>query len=716
MSVFQKFPRLLLMTVLSVVFAAPAFGQQSQWSPDLESRVSAEMTRLIAAGRISGAVTLVANAESVVLATAHGQADLASGRAMARDTIFRVASMTKPMTATALMQLVATGKVQPTDPVSKYLPAFADLRLKDGTVVRQITIRDVVTHTAGLAGSSGLSGDRTLAQEVDALAAQPLQSAPGSRWQYSSGLTVAGRIVEVVSGMPYERYLQKQICEPLGMIDTAFVLTAEQSGRLAVTYRPGAEGTLQPVEIPDPTQERMPNPSGGLYSTADDMARFFQAILRAQQGAEANIVGNTELVRQMLAPQTGDLVTGFTPGNAWGLGWCVVQRPQGVTRLLSPGTFGHGGAWGTQAWVDPARGLVLLLMIQRTEFGNSDASEVRDAFNEAVIRGYRGIPGESPRVAPFLGYQNAVHLQLGSTRAVLCPEAGGRVVSFSADGDEMMFVDERERNWRPGTPPSASAGRFDIGPELVIPKHPALWSGPWSWELTGPAAARLVSLRDEATGVQLLRDFRLRPLVARPSGDSAATVSSAVLECRQVIMNTSDRVVEYCHWGRSFSPGGGICVIPLGSRPSRFPSKYVMYEEQGINPSAVDDRIRERDGFLEILAPPRRPKLGFDTYGGWLAYVQPSNRVFIKRFAAYPDRVYNEAAGLTLSVWYPQQGGMIELEPIGPRERLEPGQTAEFTEEWSVGGFPYPAAGQQIDLTRLQQLVESAAAAGAGSR
>lgn len=701
--------RVLLTVVLLVACSAPVSAQRAEWSGDLETRVAAEMSRLIRAGRIAGAVTLVADADSVVLATAHGQADIAAGRAMMRDSLFRVASMTKPVTAAALVKLVAAKKVQPDDPVSKYLPAFAQQKLRDGTAVKAITIRDVLTHTAGLASSSGLNGDRTLGQEVDALAAQPLQSPPGSRWQYSSGLTVAGRIVEVVSGLPFEDFLKEQVFQPLGMGDTAFVLTAEQAGRLAVTYRPGQEGQLlQPVEIPDPTQARMPNPSGGLYSTADDMAKFFQAILRERQGAAGHVVGSAELVRQMLTPQTGDLVTGFTPGNSWGLGWCVVQQPQGVTRLLSPGTFGHGGAWGTQAWVDPVRGLVLLLMIQRTEFGNSDASEVRDAFNEAVITSYVGKQQESARVAPFLGYQNAVHLQLGSTRAVLCPEAGGRVVSFSAGGEEMMFVDERERNWRPGAPPSASAGRFDIGPELVIPKHPALWSGPWSWELTGPGAARLVSVRDEATGVQLVRDFRLRPVV-RPSDVAAATVSSAVLECRQVIMNVSDRVVEYCHWGRSFSPGGGICVIPLGSRPSRFPSKYVMYEEQGINPSAVDEKIRERDGFLEILAPPRRPKLGFDTFGSWLAYVQPSNRVFIKRFAAYPDRVYNEAAGLTLSVWYPQQGGMIELEPIGPRERLEPGQTAEFTEEWSVGEFPYPAAGQQIDLARLQQMVESAA-------
>ncbi|MFM8725562.1 MAG: serine hydrolase, partial [Planctomycetaceae bacterium] len=194
------------------------------------------------------------------------------------------------------------------------------------------------------------------------------------------------------------------------------------------------------------------------------MAKFFQAVLREQQGRGTQVTGSSTLVRQMLQPQTGDLVTGFSPGNAWGLGWCVVQQPQGVTRLLSPGTFGHGGAWGTQAWVDPVRGLVLLLMIQRTEFGNSDASEVRDAFNEAVITSYPGNPQESARVAPFLGYQNAVHLQLGNTRAVLCPEAGGRVISFDVAGRDMMFVDERERNWRPGNPPSASAGRFDIGP------------------------------------------------------------------------------------------------------------------------------------------------------------------------------------------------------------------------------------------------------------
>ena len=134
---------------------------------------------------------------------------------------------------------------------------------------------------------------------------------------------------------------------------------------------------------------------------------------------------------------------------------------------------------------------------------------------------------------------------------------------------------------------------------------------------------------------------------------------------------------------------------------SRFPSKYAMYEDSAvINVKAKDDNIRERDGFLEILAPPRKPKLGFDTYAGWLAYVMPNNTMFVKRFPAFPDRVYNEAAGLTLSVWYPT-GPRIELEPIGPRERLKPGELASFTEDWWLLSHPFPKKGEQLDLKAL---------------
>lgn len=298
------------------------------------------------------------------------------------------------------------------------------------------------------------------------------------------------------------------------------------------------------------------------------------------------------------------------------------------------------------------------------------------------------------RVEPFHGYSQAIELKRGAARAVVSPQAGGRVLVFSVDGQDAMFFDDQEKNWQPGKPGASSAGRFDYGPELTVIAHPKIWSGDWTGEITGAASAKLTSPRDEAAGMQLVREFSL---VER---------NNAVrLSCQQTMINVSKDVREVCHWGRSFSPGGGICLIPLGNRPSRFPSKYAMYEEGAvINVRNTDDKIRERDGFLEILSPPRKPKLGFDSYAGWLGYLMPNNTLFVKRFTTYPDRVYNEAAGLTLSVWYPT-GPRIELEPIGPRERLAPGESAAFTEDWWLLKFPFPKEGESIDLKRLNEQV-----------
>jgi hypothetical protein len=268
-----------------------------------------------------------------------------------------------------------------------------------------------------------------------------------------------------------------------------------------------------------------------------------------------------------------------------------------------------------------------------------------------------------------------------------------------------MFLEPGEKAWKPGRPALSSAGRFDYGPELTVIPHPDLWSGEWTGEVTGPHAARLTSPKDVRAGIQLVREFQLE-------GSGPDNLKSPFhLVCKQTIHNISKEIREVCHWGRSFSPGGGICLIPLGDRPSRFPSKYAMYEDSAIiNVRNTDEKIRERDGFLEILAPPRKPKLGFDATGGWLAYLIPNNTVFVKKFAVFPDRVYNEAAGLTLSVWYPP-GPRIELEPIGPRERLQPGESASFTEDWWLLSFPYPAEGQNVDLKVLEALVKSQTAA-----
>ena len=258
------------------------------------------------------------------------------------------------------------------------------------------------------------------------------------------------------------------------------------------------------------------------------------------------------------------------------------------------------------------------------------------------------------RVVESHGYAKAIELKLGTTRAVLCPEVGGRVLEFSRNGADAIYFEQAEKKRAPGKPGPVSAGRFDYGPELVVTQHPKTWGGEWAAEIAKDGSVKLTGPDD--AGIRVTREFRL-----------VKHEESVGLSCKQTLTNTGDAVREVCHWGRSFSPAGGICAIPLGDRPSRFPSKYAMYEEGAtINVRPADDNIRERDGFLEIVAPPRKPKLGFDTYAGWLAYVMPGDIAFVKRFPTFPERVYNEAAAITLSVWSPK-GAMIELEPIGPR-------------------------------------------------
>ncbi len=292
------------------------------------------------------------------------------------------------------------------------------------------------------------------------------------------------------------------------------------------------------------------------------------------------------------------------------------------------------------------------------------------------------------KVAPYLGYSNAVHLANDRVSVVLCPEVGGRVLEYALNGNNALYLSEGEKKWKAGDRPESSAGRFDIGPELIIPQRLTLWSGVWTSEIVGDRHARLTSPDDVATGVRLVRDFVL---------DEKTTQ----LSCTQTIHNVSEKTVEWCHWSRTFAVGRGICVIPL-TAPSRFPNSYVMYEEGTlINMKPEDPNIRVRDGFLEILGTPRKPKLGLDSYAGLMAYLSPNNLLFVKRFRTYPDRVYNEAAGLTISVWYPDNE-MIELEPIGPRERLKPGESAGFTEDWFLSEMEFPKS-REVDLEAIKK-------------
>ena len=296
----------------------------------------------------------------------------------------------------------------------------------------------------------------------------------------------------------------------------------------------------------------------------------------------------------------------------------------------------------------------------------------------------------------YSGYSDCLALENGETRVVLGHHAGGRVLEYALNGENALYLDPAHGGWTftPGEPPiHITAGRCDIGPEHVIPRHPALWMGAWTAEAVGPRRARLTSQDDEQTGVRLTRDFVL-------------SESGTHLAFTQTQINVSDRVTEWCHWSRTFAPHGGIGVMPLTRRPmSRFPRGYVMYGPgQGIVFRPDDANIvRERvgdDDYLVIRGVPQNPKLGFDSYAGWLAYLLPSGTAFVKCFPCFPERVYNEVASITSCIYYPREK-FVELEPIGPRESLQPGESASFTEDWFLVPSAFPSSPATLDLAAL---------------
>lgn len=290
-------------------------------------------------------------------------------------------------------------------------------------------------------------------------------------------------------------------------------------------------------------------------------------------------------------------------------------------------------------------------------------------------------------VISYFGYSGCLALENAGTRVVLCPQAGGRVLEYSLNGQNVMYLNPAQQGWRhkPGIPSvDPCGGRCDVGPERIIAPHPDLWLGDWTGEVIGEGKARLTSARDRVTGLRLVRDFTL-------------DADSSRLVFEQRVANESDKPVSCCHWSRTLAVGGGIVLIPL-TPESRFPKRYIMYGPGPVmNYQPDDPNIRIREGFLEILGTPANPKLGMDSMAGWFGYLTRNNLLFIKRYPVYPERVYSEMAGLTISIWY-FRNEMCELEPIGPREMLAPGASASFTEEWSLAASRFPAKGEAMDL------------------
>jgi CubicO group peptidase (beta-lactamase class C family) len=361
------------------------------------------MQDMVARHEIAGAVTVVVTKDQTLHLETTGHADAASQRAMSPDALFWIASMTKPITGAAVLMLQDEGKLQVTDPVAKYLPEFAGLKTPSGKPAN-LTLTHILTHTSGLGEASGPAAQaaRTLADLVPIWLSAKMQFEPGAEWRYcQSGINLAGRIVEVVSGMTFDVFLQKRLFDPLGMRDTTFYPTDAQRARLATAYarqkETGRLGAVAP-RTEYGTRMRPPQGNGGLFSTAGDYARFCQMLLGQGTFAGQRIL-SPAAVQVLSSVHTGDLPTGFFRSDAygqrgrnygWGIGTCILRTPHdGVAAILSPGSFGHGGAWGTQAWIDPVKGVAYVLMVQRSNFPNSDASDVRAAFQQAAATALR---------------------------------------------------------------------------------------------------------------------------------------------------------------------------------------------------------------------------------------------------------------------------------------------------------------------------------------
>jgi CubicO group peptidase (beta-lactamase class C family) len=337
-------------------------------------KLNSRLGDFVSKGKIAGTVTLIAHRGRVVSVAAHGWQDIEAKVPMKDDTIFRVYSMSKPVTAAAVIILVEEGKLSLKDRIDKHLPEFAHLATKP-------TIQQVLAHQGGFSSDNpgGMDDDvraaSTLGEFVKKIAAEPLAYEPGKEYRYSGpGYAVAGRLVEVASGQEYETFLQTRIFGPLKMKDTTNFLPRAKAARLAHIYGE-ADGGLQKAEFGAPIFDaKFAGPAGGLYSTARDMWAFFQMLANGGKLNGARVLSPAS-VDTMTQIHSGSFMTGSTDASGYGLGLTIAKSPIGALTLSSPGSFGHPGAIGTHGWVDPKRNLVGIFMSQHT-----GTTEVRDIF------------------------------------------------------------------------------------------------------------------------------------------------------------------------------------------------------------------------------------------------------------------------------------------------------------------------------------------------
>jgi CubicO group peptidase (beta-lactamase class C family) len=373
------------------------------------TRIHTAIQRHIDAGDISGAVTLVGRKGHLAHLEAQGVMDLASKKPMSTDTIFHLASMTKPIAGVAILMLMEEGKLRLTDPVARYIPELKSLtvavpmegggagrgaepRFYTVPAAREITIKDLLTHTSGLV-SGGISASEaakmprkstdSLADYIPRLAAVPLAFQPGSRWTYSpgAGFDTLGRIVEVISGQSFDAFLRQRIFEPLGMKDTFFYPPDDRLPRVATIYQRTQEG-LQKAPDQRVTPNKYFSGGGGLMSTAEDYLQFGQMLVNGGQLNGKRLLSPTT-VELMSSIHVKDTFPGRPAGRSWGLSVQVISDPIAAAMRVSPGSFGWDGAFGTHFWVDPKEKIVGLLMVQTS---NRDTDrDFENAVMQAIV-------------------------------------------------------------------------------------------------------------------------------------------------------------------------------------------------------------------------------------------------------------------------------------------------------------------------------------------
>lgn len=365
-------------------------------SPAALERIDLALQAFVDSGAVSGIYAVIARHGHIGYERTFGRMDLARGTPMRPDAIFRIYSMTKPVIAAGVLRLVDQGRLDLDDPVSKYIPSFANVQVFAGGTADQpvlrapdtpVTVRQLLNHTSGLA--YGLTpgpvdtifaraqlydADRTLEEFADSLAGIPLLFTPGTQWSYGSGLDVAGRVIEVASGQPLDRFLDEQLFQPLGMRDTGFRIRPETRSRLATVYAPGPDGTLEPVRGDRLMAMFEPGArffwgSGGLLSTPDDMLRFTQMLLNGGEFGGTRILRPetvAQMTRNTVPPELTPVPSGALrdPTYGFGLGVAVRVDTAQATRPGPVGIYRWSGYLGTYFWVDPQNDLIAMVWTQ----------------------------------------------------------------------------------------------------------------------------------------------------------------------------------------------------------------------------------------------------------------------------------------------------------------------------------------------------------------